>query len=241
MTRRQTLPETVRRGIETAKSRGNQTMPLLIQHNHAAHDLLVGIAVTAVACEIGATYFGQARSGQRRLGGSVAEALFLRKRGDATAADRWTKQILVAAVLGGFVAAWEVAAHQPRLRTYANDWNTLIAGAAVALGGVALRTWAVWTLGRFFRREVTVEAGQRLVRSGPYRWMRHPAYTGNLLTFTGIGLALGSWVSAAILLAVSIADHLPRIKVEEAELELNFGDEYRDYERTTARLIPRVW
>ena len=215
--------------------------PLLIQHDHAAHDLLVGIAVAAVAAELGSTYFGQARSGQRRLFGSVAEALFLRKRRDVTASDRWTKQILVALVLAGFFAAYLVAAHEPTLRWYANNWNTLFVGAAIALVGVALRSWAVWTLGRFFRREVTVEAGQRVVRTGPYQWLRHPAYTGNLLTFAGIGLALGSWVSAVLLLAVSIGAHVPRIYVEETELERSFGDEYRDYERTTARLIPGIW
>jgi protein-S-isoprenylcysteine O-methyltransferase Ste14 len=57
-------------------------MPLLIQHDRAAHDVLVGLAVAAVACEVAATYFGQARSGERRLVGSVAEALFLRSFGD---------------------------------------------------------------------------------------------------------------------------------------------------------------
>lgn len=216
-------------------------LPLLIEHDHAAHDVLVAVVAAAVAGEVAATYLGQARSGQRRLVGSLAEALFLRQRGDATAADRWTKQILVASVVAGFGAAYAVAAHEPGLRAFANSWDTLVVGAAVALFGVGLRSWAVWTLGRFFRREVTVEAGQRVVRSGPYRWIRHPAYTGNLLTFAGIGLALGSWVSAAVLLAVSFAGHLPRIHVEEAELERSFGVEYRDYERTTARLIPGVW
>jgi len=216
-------------------------MTLLIQHDRAAHDVLAGVAVVAVASELAATYFGQARGGERRFVGSVVEAMFLRKRGGAAAADRWTKQILVGSVLVGFVAAYAVAAREPALRAYANNWNTLVAGAVLALLGVALRSWAVWTLGRFFRREVTVEAGQRVVSSGPDRWVRHPAYTGNLLTFAGFGLALGSWVGAAILLAASIAGHLPRIQVEEAELERSFGDEYRDYECTRARLIPGVW
>jgi ABC-type nitrate/sulfonate/bicarbonate transport system ATPase subunit len=57
----------------------------------------------------------------------------------------------------------------------------------------------------------------------------------------GFGLAIGSWVSAALILAVASAAHLPRIRIEEAELEQVLGDDYRDYERTTPRLVPGFW
>src|SRR5919202_6085284 len=115
------------------------------------------------------------------------------------------------------------------------------AGAVVALAGIGLRTWAVWTLGRSFRREVTLERNQPLVGRRPYRWLRHPAYAGNLLTFTGLGLALGSWLSAAVLFALIFLAQLPRIRVEERTLEHAFGGEYVAYECSTARLIPGLW
>lgn len=216
-------------------------MSLLIEHNPAAHALFIGTVVVAAGAEVAATYLGQARDGERRLGGSVAEALLLRKRSGGSAADRWTKQVLVATVMAGLIAAYLLASRDRGIRAYADGWTTLALGIALVVAGVALRSWAVWTLGRFFRREVTVEAGQHVVRSGPYRFVRHPAYAGNLLMYAGFGLAIGSWVSAALVLAVATAAHIPRIRVEEAELERELGSDYRDYERTTARLVPGVW
>ncbi len=74
------------------------------------------------------------------------------------------------------------------------------------------------SLGRWFRREVTIEPGQRLVRRGPYRVLRHPSYTGLVLIFAGFGLAIGSWVGAAAALVLVLAGMLPRIRVEESAL-----------------------
>ena len=216
-------------------------MSLLIQHDSAAHALFIGGVVVAAGSEVAATYLGQARDGQGHLGSSVVEALFLRKRTGASAADRWTKQVLVGTILAGLLAASLLAARAPGVRVYANDWTTLVLGLGLLLAGVAVRSWAVWTLGRFFRREVTVEPGQHVVRSGPYRFVRHPAYAGSLLMYAGFGLAIGSWLSAALLLALATAAHIPRIRVEEAELERGLGDDYRDYERGRARLVPGIW
>ena len=97
------------------------------------------------------------------------------------------------------------------------------------------------TLGRFFRREVTIEVGQSVVETGPYRWVRHPAYTGDLLIAFGFGLALGSWVGAAVALAVTFAGHIPRICVEEAALRGALGDAYESYARGRPRLVPGLW
>jgi protein-S-isoprenylcysteine O-methyltransferase Ste14 len=215
---------------------------LLIQHDHAARAVFVGVVAAAAVAEVAATYLGQPRDARQRIGSSVAEALFLARRRDgATANDHWTKQILVLALLAGLLGGWAVVVDVPSLRTGANTWWTLVIGAGVALAGVALRSWAVWTLGRYFRREVTIEADQPLITTSPFRWVRHPAYAGNLLTYGGLGLALGSWVSAAVVLTVALIGVLPRIKVEERTLEQAFGPAYIGYEAATARLIPYVW
>lgn len=86
-----------------------------------------------------------------------------------------------------------------------------------------------------------IEQGQQLVRDGPYRRLRHPAYTGNLLTVLGFGLAFGSWLGALVGLAIALAAHLPRIRVEEHALERAFGASYAAYESETARLVPGLW
>ena len=217
-------------------------MPLLIDHDPAAHAVLLGVAVATIGAEVGATYLGQAREGRRDLWGSVTEGiLLLRRRDEAASDDRWTKQVLIAGVIGGLLAAYLIAKDEPPLRAFANNWWTLAAGAVLALAGIALRAWAVWTLGRAFRREVAIQGNQPLVRRGPYRWLRHPAYAGNLLTFSGLGLGLGSWLSAAVLFALTFLAQIPRIRVEERTLEQAFGDEYVAFERSTARLIPGLW
>ena len=216
-------------------------MPLLL-HDPVAHWLVVAAAVAVVVGEVVATYLGQARDGERRVLGSLADSLLLyvRRRIAAAPQDSGTKWIIVLAVYLGIAAALAIT-RVPGLRAYANNWWTLGLGIAIVLAGVALRAWAILSLGRYFRREVTIEAGQRLVRRGPYRILRHPAYTGIFLIFAGFGLAFGSWVSAAVALLIVFAGILPRIRVEERALAQAFDADYTDYASSTARVLPHVW
>jgi protein-S-isoprenylcysteine O-methyltransferase len=214
----------------------------LLLHDPAASWLVGGAAVALVAGEIVATSVGQARDGERHRLRSLAEALLaVRRRDAAVPQDRGTKWILILALRVGIGAALAIAILAPGLRAYANDWWTLALGVAIVLAGVALRAWAIVTLGRYFRRGVTIEPGQTLVRLGPYRLLRHPSYTGLLLSCFGFGLAFGSWVSAAVALLIAFAGMLPRIHVEERALAQAFGAEYADYANARARLVPRIW
>jgi protein-S-isoprenylcysteine O-methyltransferase Ste14 len=222
-------------------------VPLLISEDEAARGLLYGAAAVALIGEVWATYLGHARSegaegaGRLRLlGDSLLQTTFLRSRGD-TSTDRGTKRFLVLCVIVGIVAAVVVAKNFPSLRAGANVWPTLILGVVLALLGVALRVWAVWSLGRFFQRDVVIQEGHVVWRGGPYRWLRHPAYAGNLLSYFGLGLAIGSWVGAIVLAGIAFIGHIPRIRVEEGELTRALGDSYRDYAAGTARLVPGVW
>jgi protein-S-isoprenylcysteine O-methyltransferase Ste14 len=87
-------------------------------------------------------------------------------------------------------------------------WPLLCAGLVLMVAGIAIRQWAVFVLGRFFTVDVRVHDHQTVVERGPYRWVRHPAYTGLILTFVGIGLALENW--AALALLIRRADRRPR-------------------------------
>ncbi len=216
-------------------------MPLLL-HDPTASVVLGAAAVVLVAGEVGATYLGQARDGERHPLGSVTESLLLvRRRGGAATLDRGTKWIVALVARIGILAALAIAMLVPGLRAYANDWWTFGLGIALVLAGVLLRGWAIVSLGRYFRREVTIEPGQRIVRRGPYRILRHPSYAGLLVAFAGLGLAFGSWVSAAVALLVGLAGILPRIRVEEGALADAFGADYTEYAHATARLVPHVW
>lgn len=71
--------------------------------------------------------------------------------------------------------------------------------------------------------------------------MRHPSYTGLLLTLTGLGLALGNWLSIALLVLLPLAGVLARIRVEERALLAELGEPYRRYAEERTRLVPYVW
>lgn len=111
-------------------------------------------------------------------------------------------------------------------------------GLGLMLAGLLLREWSILVLGAFFSPVVEIEAGHRLVTAGPYRWIRHPAYTGMILYFLGISLALATWVGALVVLAAMVAATLYRMRVEEDLLLAAFGAEYQAYMSRTWRLFP---
>lgn len=115
------------------------------------------------------------------------------------------------------------------------------AGLAVGAAGIALRLWSMRTLARAFSYDLKVEAGQELIRSGPYRWLRHPSYTGMLLWSVALGAWNPSVPGAALLLASTLPQLAHRIAAEEALLAAHFGARWDAHARATARLVPWIW
>jgi protein-S-isoprenylcysteine O-methyltransferase Ste14 len=111
-------------------------------------------------------------------------------------------------------------------------------GIGLMLAGMTLRFYAMWVLGRFFTYDVAIQAGQTVIEAGPYRYIRHPSYTGALITLIGLGLALGNWAGLLALLACMGAGYAYRISVEEAALVAALGEPYKQYMRRTRRLVP---
>ena len=154
----------------------------------------------------------------------------------STARDRGTRRILVIGWIAAFLGATWVAGHFPEA------WHPLASlGLAMMWAGLAVRIWSIATLGASFRTTVEVDAGQRLVDTGPYRFVRHPSYTGILLLAIGYGLTLGGWLALAILLIVPLATTIRRIAVEEAAMAEVMGDPYQAYKQRTKRLLPGLW
>ncbi len=114
-------------------------------------------------------------------------------------------------------------------------------GFAAAVSGMILRLYSVWTLRKFFSMAVRVGSEQKIVQDGPYRLIRHPAYTGSILTLLGISLAFRSVLGVPATLLIAAAVYGYRIRTEEKALEKSFGAVYRDYEQRTWRLVPHVW
>jgi protein-S-isoprenylcysteine O-methyltransferase Ste14 len=113
-------------------------------------------------------------------------------------------------------------------------------GIGLMVAGILLRQWSIAVLGRYFSRTVGVQEGQAVVDWGPYRLVRHPAYTGSLLTIIGLGFVLQSWGAVIVLIAFFGVAFGYRIHVEEEVLTSKLGDEYVAYVKKTKRLIPYV-
>jgi protein-S-isoprenylcysteine O-methyltransferase len=118
---------------------------------------------------------------------------------------------------------------------------TLNAGIAVMVVGQIVRWWSIATLGRFFTTYVAIRSGHRVVQSGPYRFVRHPSYTGILLIHLGAALCFGNALSVVALLVPVWWGLANRMRIEEAALAEAFGAEYREYMARTKRLLPGLY
>jgi protein-S-isoprenylcysteine O-methyltransferase Ste14 len=112
-------------------------------------------------------------------------------------------------------------------------------GALVIAAGLALAVWARAHLGRNWSGIITVKEGHTLVRTGPYRIVRHPIYTGLLLAVIGTAVAIGEWRGVLAIIFVLIG-FLRKIRVEEERMSENFP-EYAEYRQQTAVLIPLLY
>ena len=113
-------------------------------------------------------------------------------------------------------------------------------GVALILLGSLLRRSCWRTLGQYFTGDVRARPDQPVIRAGPYRLVRHPSYTAGMMMFIGIGLALGSWFSFALLTIATIATYGYRVVIEERALLDTIGEAYRSYTRETKRFIPYI-
>jgi protein-S-isoprenylcysteine O-methyltransferase len=115
-----------------------------------------------------------------------------------------------------------------------------IPGVTLIWAGIGLRQWAIMSLGEHWTPLLTGPP-KDLVTNGPYRMVRHPAYTGALLSDLGIGMVLGSWLSLLVAVVLPTIGLVSRIRAEENILRIARGLEYETYARGRARLVPGVW
>ncbi|SHJ34931.1 Protein-S-isoprenylcysteine O-methyltransferase Ste14 [Desulfatibacillum alkenivorans DSM 16219] len=111
-------------------------------------------------------------------------------------------------------------------------------GLLVFASGVLFRQWAVRELGAFYSHRVRIRSEHQIIRTGPYRWVRHPAYSGMILAHIGVVLFFGT-LPALVFLCLLIAALVSRIRVEEAALADLTG--YKEFCSNKKRLAPLVW
>lgn len=114
-------------------------------------------------------------------------------------------------------------------------------GVAVFLAGIGLRLWSMRTLSSAFSYDVKVTEGQELIRGGPYRVLRHPAYTGLLLWSIGFALWNPSLPGLVVLLVVTLDEIAFRVRNEERLLAAHFGDAWQRHAQATWAVIPLLW
>ena len=118
-------------------------------------------------------------------------------------------------------------------------WQTYLS-ALLLVAACALSWMSAITLGKQFRVDAGIIAGHRLVRSGPYRIVRHPIYTSMLALLLGTGVLIAPWYLLLAGVVVFLAGTAIRIRVEDALLEARFGDEFRQYRGSVKGFIPFV-
>jgi protein-S-isoprenylcysteine O-methyltransferase Ste14 len=114
------------------------------------------------------------------------------------------------------------------------------AGIGVALAGFGLLQAAHQALGRNWSDVPRLVKDQSLTTSGPYRWIRHPIYTGFLLIMSATLLISANWLIGGLWIGLTGLEIASRIQYEEGLLLETFGDQYRAYQGTTGRLFPRL-
>ncbi len=123
--------------------------------------------------------------------------------------------------------------------THARRWELL--GAVVLLAGAAIRLHAIAVLAKQFTSRVTILAEHKLIRSGLYRYVRHPSYLGQILILIGIAALMANVVALLTAPFITTVALVWRIRVEERAMSEHFGAAYQEYRKTTWRLLPLVW
>jgi protein-S-isoprenylcysteine O-methyltransferase Ste14 len=116
-----------------------------------------------------------------------------------------------------------------RMRTGGNSIAVL--GLGLLLLGIIIRWTAIYTLGKYFTGTVLIKNDHQLIRSGLYKYLRHPSYSGALLAHLGLGLSFSNWISLALSVVPFSVAAFYRMHVEERALREAFGDAYLSYSR----------
>jgi protein-S-isoprenylcysteine O-methyltransferase Ste14 len=117
---------------------------------------------------------------------------------------------------------------------------TIAAGFAVSVIGLIMAIWARRHLGRNWSGEISIKVEHQLIRTGPYKLLRHPIYTCILTMYVGTALVTGTWL-AILGLAIASVAYWRKLRLEEANLRIAFGAEYETYRRVTWALVPGLF
>jgi protein-S-isoprenylcysteine O-methyltransferase Ste14 len=140
--------------------------------------------------------------------------------------------VIILSVTGGVV----IASMFPSFNIYRS-----FTGMSLIVAGMIIRFVAIFSLKSMFTPNVIIQTEHVLKTDGIFKKIRHPSYSGSLLSFLGLGLALGNWISLVVIFVPIAVIFLYRIRVEEKALISAFGEDYLEYRKVTKRLIPFIY
>jgi len=122
------------------------------------------------------------------------------------------------------------------------DWNTFFAtGMALFVIGLLIRIYSILTLEQYFTYSVAKVENHKIIATGLYKFIRHPGYLGQLIIFIGISTSMSNWLSILLMMIPVMLGYLYRIKVEERFMTDQFGEDYKNYQERTKRIIPMLY
>ncbi len=120
-------------------------------------------------------------------------------------------------------------------------WICFAIGWPVSLASFYLRNSAIAALGRFWSLHVEIRDKHEFVKSGPFRWVRHPTYLSMIFELLGVGLILNAFYMLAAIPFIFLPVLLMRVRIEEFALVQKFGEPYLAYQKTTPAILPYRW
>ncbi|MFT3885720.1 MAG: isoprenylcysteine carboxylmethyltransferase family protein [Flavobacteriales bacterium] len=156
------------------------------------------------------------------------------KRNKST--DGWTIWLIIGVSGMGQIASLVDWAYSQAAPQALDAW--VVSGLVLLPFGTAFRLWAINTLKNNFAATVQIKQCQQLITSGPYKWLRHPSYTGAWVAMVGAALLMHSMVGLLIMGPGMLWVYGCRIATEERTLEAAFGEAYREMKGRTWRMLP---
>jgi protein-S-isoprenylcysteine O-methyltransferase Ste14 len=158
------------------------------------------------------------------------------KRSEAKSHDKNSLSLIWIVILLSIAFGLYIAFSFPRFSEV-----KFFSGISLMIIAISIRLITVFSLKSLFNANVAIHHDHKLKTDGIFKKVRHPSYSGSLLTFLGLGLTLGNWISLFVIFIPVLCVFLYRINIEEKTLMNHFKEEYIDYQKRTKKLIPYVY
>ena len=148
----------------------------------------------------------------------------------------WTKQVF------GLVYLLIIAGSLAEYFIVERNINVIVTTTGIVLLTVKMiiKFWAAKSLGKYWSHHVEIRAEHELIKSGPYKYIRHPAYSSAMLDTVGIPLVANAYYTVVFAVILRLIAILLRVKYEEKALVKKFGEEYERYRSETGALFPSL-